>query len=175
MGEPRDSAERPNTEPMRLSDPGRDAGHMVMAALADGIDPREIVVVCRSLERSGETFERALARVGVESTSARAIALGHTPLGRALLGLTRYALLPGSQRNVQDLIAYLRHPGVSEAPDAVDRFERAVRIQGGRVGMALRTAGPALRTAFAEIERLRLAPERLAVSNEVFVALLDEA
>jgi ATP-dependent helicase/DNAse subunit B len=144
----------------------------VLAALGDGIDPREIVVVCRSLERSGETFERALARVGVQSTSARVVALAHTPLGRALLGLTRYALLPSSQRGVRDLIDYLRHPGVAGAPEAVDRFERAVRVQGGRVGMALRTAGPALRTAFAEIERLRLAPERLDGLRESVRALL---
>ena len=133
----------------------------VLTALRDGVDPSEVVVVCRSLQRSAEVFERGLARVGVRSTSARTLALGHTPLGRALLGLTRYALLPSTQRSVEDLIAYLRYPGVTESADAVDRFERAVRTQGGRVGLALRTAGPALRAAFAEIERLRLAPERL--------------
>jgi ATP-dependent helicase/DNAse subunit B len=133
----------------------------VLAALEDGVDPTEVVVVCRSLQRSAEVFERALARVGVLSTSARTLALGHTPLGRALLGLARYALLPSSQRSVEDLIAYLRHPGVTDSPEAADRFERAVRTQGGRVGPALRTAGPALRAAFAEVERLRLAPERL--------------
>lgn len=134
----------------------------VLAALREGIDPREIVVVCRTLQRSGEVFERALARAGVLGTSARVVPLGHTPLGRALLGLTRYALLPGSRRNVDDLIAYLRHPGVAESADVVDRFEREVRRQAGRVGTALRSSGPGLRSALAEIERLRLASEQLA-------------
>jgi ATP-dependent helicase/DNAse subunit B len=138
----------------------------VLAAVRDGIAPQEIVVVCRSLQRSAELFEHALTRVGVPSTSARTLPLAHTPLGRALLGLTRYSLLPSSQRSVEDLIAYLRHPGVAETPAVIDRFERAVRTQGGRVGMALRTAGPALRAAFAEIERLRLASERLPSLTE---------
>ena len=145
----------------------------VLASLRDGIDPREIVVVCRSLPRTGEVFERALSRAGVLTTSARPVALGHTPLGRALLGLTRYALLPGSQRDVADLIAYLRHPGVAESAEAVDRFERDVRRQAGRVGAALRVSGPALRTAFAEVERLRLAPDRplaLAESTRGLIA-----
>ncbi|MEU8141175.1 ATP-binding protein [Nonomuraea sp. NPDC048901] len=49
MGEPRDSAEKPNTEPVCLSDPGRDAGRMVMAALADGIvgvDEDGVIRIC---------------------------------------------------------------------------------------------------------------------------------
>ena len=49
MGEPRDGAERPNTEPMRPSDLGRYAGHMVMAALADGIvavDENGVIRIC---------------------------------------------------------------------------------------------------------------------------------
>jgi len=138
----------------------------VLSALQDGVDPGEIVVVCRSLASSADLFERALARVGVLSTSAHKVALGQTALGRALLGLTRYALLPGSQRTVEDLIAYLRHPGVAENAADVDRFELRVRMQAGRVAGALRVSGSALGPAIAEIERLRLAPERLAAVAE---------
>ncbi len=133
----------------------------VLAALRAGAEPHELVIVCRSLGRRGEMFERALARVGVPAISARRVALGHTALGRALLGLTRYALLPGSKRDVEDLIAYLRHPGVVDRPDALDRFERQVRRDSGRIGEALRSRGPALRAAFAALEQLRLAPDRL--------------
>jgi signal transduction histidine kinase len=49
MGEPRDSAERPTSEPMQSSDLGRDAGHMVIAALADGIvavDKDGVIRIC---------------------------------------------------------------------------------------------------------------------------------
>ena len=133
----------------------------VLMALSDGVDPGEIVVICRSLDRSAELFQRALGRYGVPTTSARRTPLGHTALGRALLGLARYALQPGSQRNAEDLIAYLRHPGVA-AVEAVDLFEREVRRQGGRTGSALRMCGPDLRAALSELERLRLAPQRLA-------------
>ncbi len=134
----------------------------VVDALREGVAPEEIVVVCRSLARSGERFELALARVGVPATSARPVALARTSLGRSLLGLIRYAWLPGAQRDPGDLIAYLRRPGVVSSLDAVDRFERDVRRQGGRTGSALRAGGEALRDALAEIERLRLATDRLA-------------
>jgi PD-(D/E)XK nuclease superfamily len=124
------------------------------------------VVVCRSLASSADLFERALAHVGVLSTSANKVALGQTTLGRSLLGLTRYALLPGSQRTVEDLIAYLRHPGVAENAADVDRFELRVRMQAGRVAGALRAGGSALGSAIAEVERLRLASDRLAALAE---------
>ena len=117
----------------------------VLAALRDGVDPQEIVVVCRSLARSAELFERTLGRYGVATTSARRVPLGHTALGRALLGLARYALLPGSQRKVEDLIAYLRRPGLVDSPETVDLFEREVRQQAGRTGSALRKCGRDLR------------------------------
>jgi superfamily I DNA/RNA helicase len=138
----------------------------VLVALQDGVDPAEVVIVCRSLAKSADLFERALARVGVLSTSAHQVPLGQTTLGRALLGLTRYALLPGSQRSVEDLIAYLRYPGAAENAADVDRFELRVRRQGGRAAAALRASGPALESTFAEIERLRLAPERLVALAE---------
>ena len=135
----------------------------VLSALRDGVDPREIVVVCRSLARSAEVFERTLARYGLATTSARRVPLGHTALGRALLGLVRYALLPGSQRQVEDLIAYLRHPGLADSPETVDQLEREVRRQGGRTGSALRTCGRALQPAMSLLEQLRLATDSRAV------------
>jgi ATP-dependent helicase/DNAse subunit B len=133
----------------------------VVMALRDGVDPDEMVIICRSLSRSGELLERTLERYGVETTSARRAPLGHTALGRALLGLARYALLPNSQRSADDLIAYLRHPGMV-AVEVVDLFEQEVRRQGGRTGSALRICGQALRPALSAIEQLRLAPDRLA-------------
>ncbi len=102
----------------------------VLAALGDGVPAEEIVVVCRSLSRSGELFERELARHGVAGTSARRVPLEHTALGRALLALVRCALLPAPQRTVADLIAYLRHPGLVEAADVLDRLEAELRRSG---------------------------------------------
>jgi ATP-dependent helicase/DNAse subunit B len=131
------------------------------AALAQGLDPQDVVVVCRSPASSAERFEQALARVGVPATGERRVALGHTALGRSLLGQARYALLPGAQRDVEDLIAYLRRPGLVE-PAALDRFERDVRRRGGRSGAALRANAAELGPALAALEPLRLAGDRLA-------------
>lgn len=144
----------------------------VLAALRDGVDPADVVIVCRSVASSAAVFERALMRAGVACASAQQVPLGHTPLGRALIGLVRYALLPGSQRDVGDLLAYLRHPGVADNVDDVDRFESRVRRQGGRVAAALRASGSALGAALAEIERLRLASDRLEGLAESTRALI---
>ena len=118
----------------------------VLAALREGVDPQEIVVVCRSLARSAELFERTLGalRAGDHQRSPGS-ARAHGAWAGAAGDRARYALLPGSQRQVEDLIAYLRHPGLVDSPETVDLFEREVRQQAGRTGSALRTvrSGPA--------------------------------
>lgn len=144
----------------------------VLQALREGVDARELVVVCRSLTRSGELLEGALSRLGIAVTSARRVAFAHTALGRALLALTRYALLPASQRDAGDLIAYLRHPGMVESTATVDRFEREARRQGGRTGAAMRMHGDELRAALALLDRLRLGADRPAAVVEAVRALM---
>jgi ATP-dependent helicase/DNAse subunit B len=134
----------------------------VLAALAEGVPAQEIVVVCRSLARSGELFETALKRHGVVVDSARQIPLTHTALGRALVALTRSALLPGPQRTVGDLIAYLRHPGLVEAPDAVDQLEAEVRRNGIQTQASLNVRAPALGAAMSALDELRRAVDPAA-------------
>jgi superfamily I DNA/RNA helicase len=127
----------------------------VLAALGDGVPAEEIVLVCRSLNGSGELFERELAHHGVAATSARQLPLEHTALGRALLALTRCALLPAPQRSVEDLIAYLRHPGLVEVADALDRLEADLRRHGTQRASTAQTREPALRPALNALEELR--------------------
>ncbi len=120
----------------------------VVSALAAGVPADEIVVVCRSLARSGELFERGLHRQGIAAVSARRVPIAHTALGRALLGLVRCALLPLEQRAVADLVAYLRHPGVVDSTDAVDVLEAELRRVGaGRIGAGFGWSGVAGATA----------------------------
>jgi ATP-dependent helicase/DNAse subunit B len=139
----------------------------VLQTLRAGVAPSDIVVVCRNLERSGARLERALERVGVHVTSARRVPLAHTALGRALLGLVRYALAPLAGRDVSDLIAYLRRPGVVASTDALDAFEQQVRLAGGDSGMVMRTGGAQLRAALSMVERLRVETDRLPAVGEV--------
>ena len=103
--------------------------------------------------------------------------LSHTALGRCLLALVRSALLPLEQRSVADLIAYLRHPGVVEPVEAVDRLEAELRRAGvrsaGGAGFAramARAAGPEstdgpaeLRAALEPVQRLREETEPITV------------
>lgn len=97
----------------------------VLASLHEGVPAAELVVVTRSLTRSGAALERAFARYGIAGHSARRVPLTHTALGRGLAALARLALTPRAA-STQDLLAYLRTPGVAE-PDAVDAFEAAVK------------------------------------------------
>jgi ATP-dependent helicase/DNAse subunit B len=139
----------------------------VLQTLRAGVAPSDIVVVCRNLERSGARLERALERVGVQVTSARRVPLAHTALGRALLGLVRYALAPVAGRDVSDLIAYLRRPGVVASTDALDAFEQQVRLAGGDAGQAMRAGGAQLHAALAMVERLRRERDRLVAVGEL--------
>ena len=70
----------------------------VLAALRDGVPASEIVVVCRSLRRSGLLLLRTLRRYGVPAAGAIRASVAHTALGRALLALTRCALSPAAPR-----------------------------------------------------------------------------
>jgi ATP-dependent helicase/DNAse subunit B len=99
----------------------------VVAALEAGVPPEEIVVVCRSLTRSGALFERTLKRYGVPAWSRRTVPFGHTALGHGLLALARCALVPDA--SASDLLAYLRLPGVAE-PRRVDQLESEVARRG---------------------------------------------
>jgi ATP-dependent helicase/DNAse subunit B len=138
----------------------------VAAALAQGVPADELVVVCRSLAGSGERLEQALARYGIRSTSARRVPLHHTALGRALLALVRYALLPKAQRSVADLTAYLRHPGVVEAPEVVDQFEADMRRGARREVDPQRPSAILLRPLLEAIDDLRAQPDPAAALGE---------
>ena len=59
----------------------------------------------------------------------RAVPFAHTGVGRGLLALLRCALLEGS---ADDLLAYLRTPGLLREPGLADRLEADVRRRGER-------------------------------------------
>ncbi len=103
----------------------------MLTALAEGVPAQEIVVVCRSLARSGELFETALARAdGVVVTSARQMPRTHTALGRALLALARLGALPGSAADGRRPDHVPAPPGIVEPADAVDQLEADMRRDG---------------------------------------------
>ena len=145
----------------------------VLAALRDGVPAAEIVVVCRSLARSGASLQAAMRRYGVCAASTRKVPLAHTTLGRAVLATVRCALLDATEATVTDLLISLRAPGAVPDATEVDRLEAALR-RAGVVRLSeisgvewLQAAAPALQA----IERLRRAEDRLVAVAELTQAL----
>jgi ATP-dependent helicase/DNAse subunit B len=95
----------------------------VLAALRAGVPTEEIVVVTRSLARSGGRLESTLARYGVPASSSRQVPFTHTPLGRGVA-----AALDG------DALSYLR---LTAAPEHVDALEATARRRGVPVSAEL--------------------------------------
>jgi RecB family exonuclease len=130
----------------------------VLELLRSGVRGEEIVIVHRSLRRAASLLERVLGQYGISVAGGREVSFGHTPLGRALLGGARCALLD-DEAAPGDLLDYLRAPGLIAQREIVDGLEAEVRIG------AMTTAGQARRAlgwALPELEAVRAAPEPLA-------------
>src|SRR5436190_5078505 len=82
----------------------------VLELLRAGLRGEEIVVVARSLAQAGPLLERVFRQYGIPLAGARELRFRHTPLGRAVIGAARCALLDPAVASVEDLLAYLRAP-----------------------------------------------------------------
>ncbi len=128
----------------------------VLSSLRAGVPAGEIVVVCRSLARSGALLERVLRRHGIAVQSDRMISLAQTALGRSLLALGRCALLDREQASAEDLLDYLRAPGLLERLEPIDSLQEQIRRRGLLSADSARAAsGLSLR----ELDALREAPD----------------
>ncbi len=131
----------------------------VLELLRTGVPAEEVVIVYRSLARSAAALERVFGEYGIEVASESRVRFGHTPLGRGLLGLARCALLGEDRADPQDLLDYLRAPGMLERPEVADALEADVRRDG------LRSAGEAREQfswTLAEIDSLQAAEDPAA-------------
>ena len=121
-----------------------------------GVPGDEIVVVHRSRARAAPLLGHVFAQYGIALDSGYAPPLGHTPLGRGLIGAARCALLPPHEARAADLLAYLRTPGLLQTPEIADGLDADVRRRG------LRTAAQArerLGWELAELDELAAAPD----------------
>ena len=112
-------------------------GAEVLSLLRAGVPGHEIAVVCRSLAGSGALLESVFDQFGIPTAIDRQVPFGDTALGRALASLVRCALLE-DEATAQDVLQYLRTPGVLERLEKADALEAAVRRD------SLHTAGEAL-------------------------------
>ena len=121
-----------------------------------GVPGDEIVVVHRSRARAAPLLDHVFAQYGIALDSGYAPPLGHTPLGRGLIGAARCALLPPHEARPADLLAYLRTPGLLQTPEIADGLDADARRRG------LRTAAQArerLGWELAELDELAAAPD----------------
>jgi len=141
----------------------------------EGVAPEEIAVVLRAPAEHAALLSEVFAAFGVPVALDRRVALGHTPLGRGLVGLLRCALPEGT---AEDLLAYLRTPGLLQRPELADRLETRARREGARSADAARALWEQDRWALEAIDRVRAAQrggaaalaERLAVELHALFA-----
>ena len=123
----------------------------------EGVAPEEIAVVLRQPADHAALLAEVFAAFAVPVALDRRIALGHTPLGRGLVGLLRSALPDGT---AEDLLAYLRTPGLLQRPEFADRLETRARQEGARSAEAARAIWEQERWPLEAIDRVRIAAGR---------------
>lgn len=124
---------------------------------AGGVAPEEIAVVLREPGDRAALLTEVFGGFGLSLALERTVAFGHTPLGRGLVGLARCALPDGS---ADDLIAYLRTPGLLQRAELADRLETRVRQQGARSADAVRALWEQQHWPLDAIDRVRAAQAR---------------
>ena len=161
----------PDALPERV-DPGRAVGLLeaageraeaelvaaeVLALLDAGAAVEEIAVVYRSPAGVAPVVASVFEDYGISVAFARRVPLPETPLGRALISLARCAWLEES--SADDLLRYLRAPGVLRRPELADSLEVDIR-RGGLTTAAQARERAAL--TLGEIDALAAAPDPAA-------------
>ncbi len=132
---------------------------LVVAEIAElleaGYRPEEVAVVMRSVAGRQALIGEVFGERGIPVSMPRTVRFADTGVGRALLGLLRAALTDGDS---DDLLAWLRAPGLLERPELADRFEATLRRRGIRRAASARALWPHF--PLDAIDRLGAAADR---------------
>jgi ATP-dependent helicase/DNAse subunit B len=140
------------------------AAARVLGLLRDGVEPGDIAVVFREPGRYSSLLEQVFGAYGIPYSVDRTLPFGHTGLGRGLLALIR-AAAPGG--TAEDLLTYLRTPGLLRVPGFADTLEADVRT-GGMHGVAeARERWERDHWPLAELDRLANARDTAAFASEL--------
>jgi len=101
----------------------------------EGFAPDEIAVVHRGLDAVAPLIDLVFRTYDIPAAVRRTIKVGHTALGRGLVAMVRCALLDAS---ADELLAWLRTPGVLREPAFADRLESRARREGARTAREAR-------------------------------------
>jgi ATP-dependent helicase/DNAse subunit B len=137
-------ARRPAGDAVQLLEGGGERAELELVAgrvrrLLDdpelSLRPEEVAIVLRSPDRRAAALEEVLGAYGVPFAFQRRVAAGRTALGRGLVCLGRSALAGAT---ADDLLVWLRTPGVLRRPELADRLEAVVRRRGIATAAAAR-------------------------------------
>ena len=136
----------------------------IRALLDDGTEPHEIALVHRSPQSLAPLLADVLGEHGVPFALAGAGRFEQSALGRGLLALLRCALLDA---DAQELLRWLRTPGVVERQEFVDELELRLAREGVRSATAAQSLWEETRWPLSAFERLQSA------AAEGTLALID--
>jgi len=121
------------------------------------VPAEQIAVVARNPAVVAALVAEVFESFGVPVALEQRVAFGHTALGHGLLALLRCALLDGS---ADDLLAWLRTPGLLRVPALADSLESLARREGARSADAARALWEAEHWPLEAIDRVRDAHRR---------------
>jgi ATP-dependent helicase/DNAse subunit B len=110
----------------------------ILALTRAGVAGDQIAVLYRS-PAAAPLVARVLEQYGVRVTGSGELALAQTTLGRSLLAAARCAWTP-DQAGPEQLVAYLRSPGLLDGPETADRLDALARRRALTSTGALRAA-----------------------------------
>src|SRR4051794_20037031 len=130
-----DSASVAAGDALRLLEGGGERAEVELVAaevaglLRDGYAPEEVAVVWRAAENIPTAVEEVFGAYRIPIALTRRLHARDTALGRGVLALLRCALVDGT---ADDLLTWLRTPGVLDTPALADGLEVEVRRNGIR-------------------------------------------
>ena len=127
-------------------------GAQVLELLRGGVEPGDVAVVLRRPQDYASLLEQVFGAYGIPFSIDRPVPLGHTGLGRGLLALVRCAARRDA--SADDLLAWLRTPGLLRQPGLADRLEAKVRREGAHSAVQARAAWEADHWKLDDLDRL---------------------
>ncbi len=110
----------------------------ILELIRAGVPGEEIAVLYRS-PTAAPLVAQVLDQYGVRVRGSGQLALAHTTLGGCLLAAAACAWMP-DQAGPEQLVAYLRAPGLLDAPESADRLDALARRRALTSAAALRAA-----------------------------------
>jgi ATP-dependent helicase/DNAse subunit B len=128
------------------------AAARVLELLRGGTAPGDVAVVFRDPAAYSTLVEQVFGAYGVPYSLDRSVPFAHTGLGRGVLALMRCA---GAAGGAEDLLAYLRTPGLVQQPALTDRLEADLRQEGAKDAERARAIWENGHWALTDVDRLR--------------------